>query len=110
MRKFLLLSAMLILNSVHSLAQTREVTGTVTDQPGQPVPQATVRIKGTGAATTADQSGVFKIKAPPKSTLVITAVGFATLEVSTTDRSSLSIQLGQDNRSMSEVVVTALGI
>ena len=110
MRKFLMLSAMLILYSVHTLAQNREVTGTVTDQTGQPVPQATVRIKGSGAATTADQSGVFKIKAPPKATLIITAVGFAALEVSTADRTSLSIQLSQDNKSMSEVVVTALGI
>ncbi|HEX3933433.1 MAG TPA: TonB-dependent receptor plug domain-containing protein, partial [Puia sp.] len=110
MKKLLMLSAMLILFSAQTFAQIREVTGKVTDPAGQPVPLATIRVKGSTTATSADQSGVFKIKAPPKATLIITAVGFATLEVSTADRTSLSIQLGQDNRSLSEVVVTALGI
>ncbi|HEX3933057.1 MAG TPA: TonB-dependent receptor plug domain-containing protein, partial [Puia sp.] len=110
MKKLLMLSAMLIFLSAQTFAQIREVTGKVTDPAGQPVPLATIRVKGSTAATTADQSGVFKIKVSPKATLIITAIGFATLEVGTADRTSLSIQLGQDNRSLSEVVVTALGI
>ena len=110
MRKFLMLSVILILYSVLTFAQTREVTGTVTSAGGQPVPLATIKVKGARTATSADQSGAFSIKVGPKAILIITAIGYESQEVNTGDRTSVSIQLGQDNKSMSEVVVTALGI
>lgn len=110
MRKFLMLSAMLILYSVLTFAQVREVTGTVTSATGQPIPLATIKVKGAKAGTSADQNGAFKIKVGPNATLVVSAIGYEIQEISTGTRSSLSIQMSQDNKSMSEVVVTALGI
>ena len=110
MRKFLMLSALLLLYSVLTFAQSREVTGTVTNASGQPIPLATVKIKGARAGTSADQNGVFTIKIAPQTTLIISAIGYENKEISAGDRTSFSVQLSQDNKSLSEVVVTALGI
>ncbi len=110
MRKFLMLSALLILYSVLTFAQSREVTGTVTNAVGQPIPLATIKIKGARSGTSADQSGAFTIRITPGTTLVVSAIGYEPKEISAGDRTSFSIQLSQDNKSLSEVVVTALGI
>ena len=105
-----MLSAMLVLYSVLAIAQSKEVTGTVTDASGQPIPGASIKIKGARTGTSADQNGAFHLTIPAKGTLIISATGFETKEISAGDRTSFSIQLGQDTRSLSEVVVTALGI
>ena len=101
---------MLILYSVLTFAQTREVTGTVTNATGQPIPLATIKVKGARSGTSADQNGAFSIKVAPNATLIISAIGYESKEVSAGSKTTVSIQLGQDNKSMSEVVVTALGI
>ena len=46
MRKFLSLLSMLMLISALALAQTRTVTGKVTNDKGEPIPFATVPLKG----------------------------------------------------------------
>ncbi len=46
MRKFLTLLPVLVLYSILTFGQQKTVTGRVTDAQGQPIPFATVRIKG----------------------------------------------------------------
>src|SRR5437870_3116446 len=50
------------------------VKGRVRDANGQPVAKATVAVKGTTSATSADDNGNFEITAPSNGTLVISAV------------------------------------
>jgi len=90
------------------LAQTTEVTGKVTDANGLPVPNASVREKGTRNGTTANASGVFSIKVKSNATLLISAVGFETQEVAATG--NVSVSLVTDVKGMSEVVVTGTGV
>ena len=47
MRKFLSLLAVLVLLGSLAFSQSEVVTGKVTDQAGQPIPFATIRVKGT---------------------------------------------------------------
>src|SRR6185436_4483519 len=110
MRKMLLLSAMLVLCAVLAFAQSREVTGTVTDPSGQPIPGASIRIKGAKGGTSADQNGSFKLTITGKGSLIITAAGYTPQELSIGEESSFSVRMSPDGRALSEVVVTALGI
>src|SRR6185503_6069940 len=90
------------------LAQTTEVSGKVADANGSPVPNASVREKGTRNGTTANASGAFTIKVKNNATLIISAIGFETQEIAAT--ANLSVSLVTDVKGMSEVVVTGTGV
>ena len=62
MRKiFYLFMLQLLAFSVLVNAQQKNVTGTITDQKGQPVPFASVLIKGSKKGVSADAEGTFVI-------------------------------------------------
>ncbi|MCC6288127.1 MAG: SusC/RagA family TonB-linked outer membrane protein [Chitinophagaceae bacterium] len=107
--KFLLLF-MLIANVVS--AQTRQLSGLVTDASNNGVPGATVKVKGKNAQTLTDNDGKFSFSVPSGSiVLQISSIGFTTKEVTVaaTDN-SVSVSLATSSTDMTEVVVTALGI
>jgi TonB-linked SusC/RagA family outer membrane protein len=110
MRKALMLSAMLVLCAILAFSQSKEVTGTITSSSGQPIPGASIKIKGARTGTSAGPNGEFKLTVAPGTTLVVTAVGYEPQEINIGGRTSLSISMNQDNKALSEVVVTALGI
>lgn len=103
------LAILLFVFVFQSLAQTRTVSGTVTDQSGRGVPGVTVAVKGTNTATQTDVNGAFSISAPVNGTLVLTAVGFSTQEISVQNRASVSATLATQESSMNEIVVIGYG-
>src|SRR5579859_4762841 len=110
MRKTFSLMAALLLCSMLTLAQQKTVTGRVVDPQGQPVPFATVKVKGARGGVSADADGNFSIKVSPTQTLIITGAGIAAKEVPVGESSNLSIQVTRQSSSLDEVVVTALGV
>jgi TonB-linked SusC/RagA family outer membrane protein len=92
-------------------AQTRSVTGKVTDEKGDAVPFASVVIKGTGAArtgTSADATGAFTIKVKRGDVVEISAVGFQSQTVTYADQASIGVSLkAGDNTLLKEVVITS---
>ena len=88
-----------------SYAQT--VTGTVTAD-GQPLPGATVIIKGTTTGTSTDFDGNFSINADASSTLEFSYVGYSTKEVVVGNQTTINVTLEQDN-ALDEVVVIGYG-
>src|SRR5215211_1283004 len=110
MRKFLSLLAVLLLCSAVTFAQTRTITGKVRDEKGDPIPFATITIKGSKSGTSADVNGNFSLQAEQGNTLVISSTGFQSHEVSVGAQNQLSIQLGGTARLIDEVIVTAGGI
>lgn len=86
------------------------VKGRVTDENGNPVSGATVQVKGGSQSAITDANGTFSIDAANNAVLVVTSVGFANLEIPVDGRAVLDIRLTTDQKSLSEVVVTALGI
>ncbi len=116
MRKFhqLFLIPLVLLLCFTAQAQTRTITGKVTSaKDDQPVSGASVQVKGsrpTGTATGND--GSFSINAPAgKVTLLISSVGFATIEkVVDANSSSVTIGMSAVQNELEGVVVTALGI
>lgn len=110
MRKILSLFSVLLLVTILVSAQTRPITGRITDESGQPVSGASILIKGTSTGSSADASGNFKIKAKPGDVLVISAVGVPSKEVTVTSSADINVSLARQSQNLSEVVVTALGI
>lgn len=92
--------------------QTRTISGTLTDNTGEPVVGATVLVKGFetyGAIT--DVEGSYKLNAPSNAeALIISSIGYATSEVKIGNRSVIDFELSEDIKQLGEVVVTALGV
>src|SRR5690606_29043923 len=58
-----------------------EVSGTVQDTTGMPLPGVTVQVKGTNLGTTTDAEGNFTISATSDDVLVFSLIGFISQEV-----------------------------
>ena len=90
-------------------AQT--VKGTVVDGDKKPVSGATITVKGTTRATSANAAGEFSISATGSEIIVVSNIGFGTLEVPVNNRSNITVSLlKSDGTELDAVVVTALGI
>ncbi|MDN3657318.1 SusC/RagA family TonB-linked outer membrane protein [Ferruginibacter paludis] len=112
MRKLRILTALLLLSSV-VMAQSRQLTGTVTDsKSGSGLPAATIGVKGKTAKTAAGPDGSFSLTVPAGNiSLEVTSVGYVTKTILVEgDKSNITVALDQASADMSEVVVTALGI
>ena len=111
MKRFLLTFFTLAL-SAFAFAQEREVAGIVTNiADGAALPGVNVILKGTTNGTTTDGEGKFKLMAPPTGgILIFSFIGLTTQEVDLGTRSDFAVQLTEDSRQLSEVVVTAFGI
>jgi TonB-linked SusC/RagA family outer membrane protein len=93
-----------------SAQEKKQVTGTVKDADGIPVVAATIKEKGTTNQVSSDVKGVFRISIAPGATLVISSIGFETLEIKDDGSGFANIQLVTDSKQLTGVVVTALGI
>lgn len=107
-RQFLTGILLLVCMGLH--AQVQLITGKVTDATGSPIPSATIKIKGSRGGTSADGNGAFSLKAPVGAELIISGIGFEPKEVKVGSSTSLAIQLNADSKSLSEVVVTGVGV
>ncbi|MBS1663980.1 MAG: TonB-dependent receptor [Bacteroidetes bacterium] len=111
MRKLCFLLCCLVFLSSQILAQTKTITGTVTDAGGLPVAAASVTIKGSNQGTSTGADGTFTLSVPTTAkTLVISAINFTTLEINvqnTTNIGKVTLQAG--NQNLNEVVVVGYG-
>ncbi|SFT15689.1 TonB-linked outer membrane protein, SusC/RagA family [Zhouia amylolytica] len=94
------------------LAQTKTVTGTVTDaDDGSPLPGVNVILKGTSNGTSTDFDGNFNISnIPDNGVLVFSIIGYTSKEVAVQGMTSINVSLKESAEQLGEVVVTALGI
>src|SRR5207237_3006498 len=86
----------------------RIVSGSIVDENQKPVSDATVNVKGTTRQTVTNQSGKFSIEATDQDTLIISHISYLLLQVKVTEAGHISLL--SNERNLSEVVVTALGI
>lgn len=106
-KNYLVMLFLFVLSS--ALAQTQEVTGTVVDDSGMPLPGANVIIKGTTTGTLTDFDGKFAIMAEPEDILVFSYVGYETIEALVGDKQDLIITLAPSAAALDEVVVVGYG-
>ncbi len=110
MRKISLFATVLLLHALLALSQTHTITGQVKDAKGVPISFASIKVKGARGGVAADANGNFTLSIPQNATLIITASGFEPLQLPTGSDAVLYITLTLAEGSLSEVVVTAMGI
>ncbi|WP_406684650.1 TonB-dependent receptor [Seonamhaeicola sp. MEBiC1930] len=110
LRKLFLFSFLLLIGQV-SLAQEKEITGTVTSKAdGIPLPGVNVIVQGTTNGAQTDFDGNYSLTANVGDILVFSYIGMTTLEITVADSNTINAKLEEDAQQLSEVVVTALGI
>lgn len=107
MRKILILLMLVVLGIGQLAAQTRTITGKVTDASGAPVPNASVIVKGTTVGTTTKADGTYSIPVLPNAkTLVISSIDMNPEEVTIGSKNTVDITLKSGDKALQEVVVT----
>jgi TonB-linked SusC/RagA family outer membrane protein len=92
-------------------AQQQLVTGIITDAgDGIPVPGVTVAEKGTNNGVSSDFDGNYSIEVDPDATLVFSMIGYSSQEIPVDGRRIIDVAFAISTESLSEVVITALGI
>lgn len=112
MKKTLLMSLVLIVTFLHGvMAQTRNVSGRVTDQKtGDALPGVTVLLKGTSNGASTNSDGSFSLSVPATGgTLVFSSIGMTTQERTIGAESQINVALATDTKQLTEVVVTGYG-
>ena len=104
------LAFLMVLAAQFTFAQTKTITGTVTDQDGLPLPGASVVVKEAGTGTQTDFDGNFSIQASEGQVLVFSYVGQETQEITVGSSNTINVQLLQAAEELGEVVLTALGL
>ncbi len=88
-----------------------QVSGTVTDEEGEPLPGVNVVVKETTNGVSTGFEGNYDISVTDDSAiLVFSYIGFATQEIPINGQSTINVTLLEDASKLDEVVVTALGI
>ncbi len=107
----ILLGAFACLFAIFSHAQTKTVTGKVTDsKDGSPLSGASVVAKGTSTGTQTGADGSFKLTVPSTAkTLVISFAGFGNVEVNISGSNTADAKLTSTADALTDVVVIGYG-
>lgn len=105
----LILALVLICQGI-LFAQNTRITGKVTDQANEPLPGVNILVSGTNKGTTTDADGKYAIEAPVDASLVFSYIGYVNQTIKVNARSIIDLKMAQEEKSLNEVVVTALGI
>src|SRR5690606_11617978 len=108
MNKLLLPFFMLLLICSTASAQTRQITGKVTDKSGKDaIPGASVIVKGTKVSVSTDDKRQYKIAVPTSGNTILSAryVGYKTQEITVGTQSKINFILEEDVSSLDEVVI-----
>ncbi len=99
------------INFLKSSSQNQNVvTGTVSDATtGETLPGVSVLVKGTTTGTVTDVNGKFRIEAATNAVLVLTYIGYTTVEIPTNGKTTLNVKLQRSQNNLDEVVVVGYG-
>ena len=102
--------ALEVVNTKPVLVSAVEVRGKISNETGVPLSGATITEKGTTNGTSSNATGNFTIQvADAKAVLVISYVGYKSMEVSTGGKNDLTINLSLLNESLNDIVVVGYG-
>jgi len=91
-------------------AQDFRVSGKVTNaEDGSALPGVNIIIKGTTSGAATDADGNFTIQASSDAVLVVSAIGFTSLEIGVAGRSTINVSLSADVSQLNEIVVVGYG-
>ncbi|MFC4870707.1 SusC/RagA family TonB-linked outer membrane protein [Negadavirga shengliensis] len=85
------------------------ISGTVVDEEGDPIPGATVFVRGTSTGTATDLDGKYSLTVPEGSEITVSYIGYVSQTVVVENQSEINITLQLDTSSLEEVVVIGYG-
>jgi TonB-linked SusC/RagA family outer membrane protein len=96
--------------TIQQVSQSRQVTGTVTDEKAEGLPGVNVIVKGSSQGTVTDLSGNYSLDVPSaESVLVYSSVGYISEEVEVGNRSVIDLALNPDITALEEIIVIGYG-
>ena len=94
-----------------SVLQQKSISGTVTDETGQPLPGVTIVIKGTTTGTVTDINGKFNLSnVLDDAILQFSFVGMQTQEITVENRTTIDVIMRADAIGIEEVVAIGYGV
>ncbi len=109
-KSFILVALCFMLSAVTAWAQSRVITGTVTDDTNQPLPGVAVVIPGTTIGTVTDFEGNYSLNVGDAKKISFSFIGFTNHEEVINGRSSISVQMKSDSKELDDVVVVGYGV
>ena len=109
MRKLLTILMAFCFGITSVFAQTRQISGKVTDEGGAPIPGVSVIVKGTTTGTVTGTDGNFSLTAPENEVLAFSFIGMKPVEVEVTANNVYNITMQYDVIGVDEVMVVAYG-
>lgn len=99
-----------VVNYTPSVASLLPVTGLILDSEGKPIQGVSILEKGTSNGTTSSEDGSFSLNVSGQdAVLVISAIGYNTIEVTATGNTPLNIVLSSFQTNLEDVVVVGYG-
>lgn len=108
LRRYFLALVMILASSL-AYAQNLKITGKISDEDGQPLPGASVLIKGTHTGSNADLDGNYIIEAASDATLEFSFIGYETQSIAVNGKQVINVVLASDNI-LEETVVVGYGV
>ena len=101
-----------LISQVSAWAQTRQLTGKVTDaKDGSGLPGVSILLKGSGTGANSDGQGNFSLIVPETgAVLVFSMIGMKTKELEVGAQMVINVALEEEAKDLRDVVVTAAGI
>ncbi|PKA98554.1 TonB-linked SusC/RagA family outer membrane protein [Flavobacteriaceae bacterium MAR_2009_75] len=107
--KLHLLFLVLLLSAPIYAQNSLNVSGTVSDESGVPLPGVTVLVKNTTNGTASDFDGNYSINANSDAVLVYSYIGYKTQEVAVNGQTTINTVMVEDASELDEVVVVGYG-
>jgi len=99
-----------LLGSFAGFAQELTVKGVVTSaDDGQPIPGATVVVKGKTTGIITNLDGAYSLKVPGNATLIFSFVGLQSQEIAVNNKTTINVVLASSSEAIEEVVVVGYG-
>ena len=99
----------LLLSTSVAMAQTKTVTGTVTDSFNEPLIGASILVKGTSTGAVTDMDGKYSISVTPNDVLVFSYVGYEKQEIKVGQQTVINVTLKDDSQMLAETVIIGYG-
>lgn len=94
-----------LLISLTSFSQVKTIFGKITDASGNPVPNASIKVKGKEGGVSSASNGTYAISAAPGDVIEISIVGFQTRSVTVGESGELNISLNTFETTLQDVVL-----
>jgi len=90
-------------------AATKRITGLVTDEQGEPIIGAAVKVAGMSVGSITDLDGNFSIDVSQGNTLEITYIGYRSEKITVSNAATYNVTLAEDSKVLDEIIVTGYG-